>query len=61
MYLDQVRCGVTVVFLPVICAKGFLLSSGSQRKRVKSSEPDTSLSLLPPWIKIVSVGYVEHN
>ena len=33
---------------PVIRAKGFLLSSGSHRKRVKSSEPDTNRSLLPP-------------
>ena len=33
---------------PVIRAKGFLLSSGSHRKRVKSSEPDTNRSPLPP-------------
>ena len=37
---------------PVIRAKGFLLSSGSHRKRVKSSEPDTNRSPLPPCTKL---------
>ena len=34
---------------PVIRANGFLLSSGSQRNRVKSSEPETNLSDFAPW------------
>ena len=41
---------------PVIRAKGFLLSSGSHRKRVKSSEPDTNRSLLPPCTKLNKNG-----
>ena len=37
--------------LPVILAKGFLLSSGSHRNNVKSSDPETSFSDFVPYWK----------